>query len=363
MSKSNVADDEGFKFFFGDNKVGDSAAAPKSPSIGSKGDPKISASLSGVAPKTPSASSSSSLLQRKLPPKAPSWWTGYRENVINPGKYEDLEKEATNICMSKETFDGFLLEWRRPISMDLKKGKMFELSHSLTMGGSSPASYTFIADVTNARHKLHSRFNLTHSRVSGFYLASLGYGLTLRLVGQSSMKSIVFGSELRRKGDDYTASIEYLTNGKIECKYRQSISQSLSAGLNLIHEPMMGTILAGGFRYENKDKNYIFSGTAMSLGMATLSFTQLFPNRPNCAWATQLRFERDSPNSPPKASVAVGWSYDLMTTNLRGKIDTSGRLTCFLQEKMFPNLAFILCGDLDYSKDIYKVGIGATFHM
>jgi len=302
------------------------------------------------------------MIKKQLYAINPHWWNGYSVDIKNPGKFEDIDKESANILMPKDVFDGALVEYRRHIFLDPKQVRSFLLCHSFNLGGSIPSAYTLIANGTlGVRHKLQARLNVTQRKVSGSYVYNhLRSGLSCRLVGQSSKKLAVFGGELRRKGQDYTASAELLSNGKFEMQYLQRISRRMCGGVNLTYEPMGGTAVTGSARYE--DVNCVVVGTIADMGMMQISYTQKLKRGSDSFWTACLAISKQQ-QSKLQSTFLVGWNYDLITGSVKARIDTNGRISMLVQEKLFPNLSLLLSGDLDYKKNVYKFGIGATFNM
>lgn len=139
------------------------------------------------------------------------------------------------------------------------------------------------------------------------------------------------------------------------------ITDRLSSGVKIIHEPMAGTELSAVGRYNAGD--WVATAGLNSFGNFNVSYTHFLKNRRTCALSTQLTIGRASPDEPVRSVVALGARYDLLSMMYTARIDTAGRCLLAVHEKILPHMSVMLCVDADYSKDIYKVGIGGVLTL
>jgi hypothetical protein len=71
-----------------------------------------------------------------------------------------------------------------------------------------------------------------------------------------------------------------------------------------------------------------------------------------------------NPNTASWETLAsVGYEYRLLTGSVKGHLDTSGRVSGFLEEHLSQNMKINFCAELDHSKREYHFGIGATMNI
>ena len=61
-----------------------------------------------------------------------------------------------------------------------------------------------------------------------------------------------------------------------------------------------------------------------------------------------------------EAQAALGYDYMLNTGRVRGKIDSSGIMSMFLEERFTQGLNLVLSAVVDHSKNNHKFGVGLT---
>lgn len=59
---------------------------------------------------------------------------------------------------------------------------------------------------------------------------------------------------------------------------------------------------------------------------------------------------------------ALGCQYGLATSLFKGRIDSTGKVSGFVEEMMSANSKFILSGELDHIKKQYRFGVGFALY-
>lgn len=59
-----------------------------------------------------------------------------------------------------------------------------------------------------------------------------------------------------------------------------------------------------------------------------------------------------------EATTSLGYDLIFSRAHVRGKIDSNGVLGAYLEEKMTPEVQFILSGEIDHWKKDYRFGFG-----
>ena len=61
-----------------------------------------------------------------------------------------------------------------------------------------------------------------------------------------------------------------------------------------------------------------------------------------------------------EATASVGYDYILRQCRLRGRVDSNGTVSAFLEERLNVGVNFLLSAEVDHSKKDYKFGFGMT---
>lgn len=59
-----------------------------------------------------------------------------------------------------------------------------------------------------------------------------------------------------------------------------------------------------------------------------------------------------------EGTTSIGYDYVFQRAHVRGKIDSNGVLSAFLEERMNPAVTFLLSGEVNHVKKDYKFGFG-----
>nr|KJB31897.1 hypothetical protein B456_005G213300 [Gossypium raimondii] len=105
-------------------------------------------------------------------------------------------------------------------------------------------------------------------------------------------------------------------------------------------------------RYET-DK-MVATGQVANTGIVALSYVQKVSDK--VSLATDLMYNYMSRD----VTASVGYDYILRQCRLRGKIDSNGCTTSYLEERLNMGLNFILSAEIDHRKKDYKFGFGLT---
>ncbi|KHG00734.1 Mitochondrial import receptor subunit TOM40 -like protein [Gossypium arboreum] len=155
------------------------------------------------------------------------------------------------------------------------------------------------------------------------------------------------------KGKDYRSQFQIGNGALFGASYFQSVSPHLSLGGEVFwagQHRKSGIGYAG--RYET-DK-MVATGQVASTGMVALSYVQKVSEK--VSLASDFMYNYMSKD----ATASVGYDYILRQCRLRGKIDSNGCTTAFLEERLNMGLNFILSAEIDHKKKDYKFGFGLT---
>jgi len=173
---------------------------------------------------------------------------------------------------------------------------------------------------------------------------------TLQLGGSSAPSALIGEAEYR--GRDFIAEAKVGTT-VIGASYFQRVWKGLSAGAELAYTHMQGiSVLRTAVRYEGKSTISLVQ--LDTSGQLNFSFLQKIND--NASLATELVFIASAKGF--ESIAAAGYDYRLRTSNVRGMVDSHGRITAILEEKLNPAMSFLLTGEVDYLRSQARFGIG-----
>ncbi|KAI8892533.1 eukaryotic porin-domain-containing protein [Globomyces pollinis-pini] len=101
-----------------------------------------------------------------------------------------------------------------------------------------------------------------------------------------------------------------------------------------------------------------------SSGMAHLSYWRRLNQRLEVGSELQMLLTPQSKGARREAVATVGFKFDTVFATIRSAVETTGRVTTVLEEKISPGISFQLNGEIDYAKgSAGRVGFGFTFEQ
>ncbi|XP_065868693.1 mitochondrial import receptor subunit TOM40-1 [Euphorbia lathyris] len=276
-----------------------------------------------------------------------------------PIPYEELHREAL-MSLKPEVFEGMRFDFTKGLN------QKFSLSHSVFMGPMElpsqsaetikipTAHYEFGANFVDPKLMLIGRV-LTDGRLNARVKCDLTDDLSLKanaqLTHEPHMSHAMFNFDY--KGTDYRAQIQLGNGALFGASYIQSVTPNMSLGGEVFWAGQhRKSGLGYAARYET-DK-MVATGQVASTGMVLLSYVQKISEK--VSLATDLMYNYLSRD----VTASVGYDYILRQARLRGKIDSNGTATAFLEERLNMGLNFVLSAELDHQKKDYKFGFGLT---
>ncbi|KAK4756834.1 hypothetical protein SAY87_006961 [Trapa incisa] len=306
-------------------------------------------------------------------------------NLPCPIPYEEIHREAL-MSLKPDVFEGFRFEFNKGLS------PQFALTHSVSMGvteipSQSPetikiptAQYEFGANFMDPKLMLLGRVltdGRLNARVKWDFTDNFSLKANALLVNEPHMSHGMFNFDY--KGTDYRAQFQMGNGALFGANYIQSVSPHLSLGGEVF---WAGQHRKSGIGYAaryNTDK-MVATGQVASTGMVALGYVHKVSEKVkkfdfvHClVWDLYDEFLR--PFFKLQVSLAsdfmynymsrdvtasAGYDYILRQARLRGKIDSNGCVSAFLEERLNMGLNFILSAELDHSKKDYKFGFGLT---
>lgn len=288
------------------------------------------------------------------------------------GKYEDLNKESKNIVEGRENFDGFHLEFSRMLSRN------FELAHFISFGSQTePASYQMAPRYFSQGFLLDGKLSPGPLFFNGDVQGRIHIPLsrnpkrrtTLRLTGvvpKPSNKPVnsQLSVELDVRGSDYTGQFRWHNSGIWDAAYSQSVHKNCALGVMGYFDERQGTSLVTGslrYHWEESNARRIVTGSVGD-GHFSASYTQVSPDQRK-TWTTEAQFVRPQGHPSWEAAWTGGFEYMLTHARVKARVDSNLCASCLLEETVLQPISLMICGDMNYKKDVYKVGFGFSFRF
>ncbi|KAL7152104.1 hypothetical protein ABFS83_04G075700 [Erythranthe nasuta] len=280
-------------------------------------------------------------------------------NLPCPIPYEEISREAL-MSLKPELFEGMRFDFMKGLN------QKFSLSHSVMMGPTEiPAQSTEIIKIPTAHYEFGANFMdpkfmlfgrvMTDGKVTARLKCDLTDNLTLKgtaqLTSEPHMSHGMFNFDY--KGSDYRTQFQLGNGGLLGANYIQSVTPNLSLGGEIFWAGQHRKSGIGCAARYNTDK-MVASGQVASHGIVALSYVQKVSDKVSLASDFMYNYmSRD-------ATASFGYDYILRQARLRGKIDSNGVASAFLEERFNMGLNFILSAELDHKRKDYKFGFGLT---
>lgn len=301
--------------------------------------------------------------------------------LSNPGKFEDLHKKAQNVFVTHQFFDGLKVDFAKSLSQN------FQINHAFQLGSQvGPSTYSFGSVFVNDKILLHGMMDSDYN-LTGRFNYQLAQNLFLRTQLQLSQQQNMLHLESEYLGPDYTLNVKSLNpsiedgSGIYVASYLQSLTERLAVGMECVHQRNYGFeetsfSLVGKYTLprfhldltelgpndlvpEQPTQDPVFTFTLQSYGALHFSYVQPISNKVELAseWHAML-------NARARDSVlAIGAKYDFKQSTFKTMLDSQGKITSVLEQKLAPGISFLLSGELDHLKGASKFGYGLQFEM
>ncbi|KAG9299644.1 hypothetical protein G9A89_020815 [Geosiphon pyriformis] len=281
-----------------------------------------------------------------------------RLNLPNPGTYESLHREVKTTFLTNHLFDGGRGDLTKVLSPN------FQVSHNFSLGSTiTPPSYSFGAAYVGTKAFLHGTID-----TDGHLTARTNYAWNAKNVSkiQAQLSSTPGHSLLQLEqdyqGPDFSINFKTLNPSPVESSgififsYLQSITKKLALGTELVYqrpsqevEETNKSLVA---KYSSSD--YIATLQWNSVGTLIASYYQKINEKVD--FGTELQII--AAQGRREAMCTFGGKFDFRAATFRGQVDTSGRVSVVLEEKIAPGFSFIITGDIEHSKSTSRFGVG-----
>ncbi|KAH8106851.1 eukaryotic porin-domain-containing protein [Cristinia sonorae] len=293
-----------------------------------------------------------------------SKFQGWRASLglSNPGTAENLQKEVKATLLQNMFFDGA----RADLSKSLSMNPVFQVTHSFALGSqTAPPSYNFGAVFANNNIFLQGSMDDGGNLSMRF---NQGWGGNHVTKVQSQISSQPGHSMIQiehdYQGADYSMNVKTLNPSVLDGagiyigSYLQSITKNLALGVEsyLQRADPSSSELNTQFmaKYTSTDKNWIATAQLQPAGILSATYWQKLSEKVDVAADLQVLALPDRRD----AVATLGAKYDLRFSTFRAQLDSSGKVSAFLEQRFAPTFAFLVTGEIDHFKNAAKVGVG-----
>lgn len=282
-------------------------------------------------------------------------------NLPCPVAYQEIHRE-TMMALRPELFDGFRLDYVKKIT------PKFALFHNISMEQNEipsqipgamlkiPTSqYAFGASYQSERFGLMfgrmTSDGALHARIVSQIFSKVTLSANAQITNQPDLSNCV--ANVDYKGEEFRAQVQLGSDGSLGANYIQSITRNLSMGGEVSYDAEYGKSVVGfGLRYEDEEKKSLAAGQVSSNGMVFLSYRQKLSEKLVIASDLVYNFlSRD-------VVASVGYCFTGQQHGVRGKIDSNGKVSGFLEERLTEGLKFVLSAEIDHPRKDHKFGFG-----
>lgn len=274
-----------------------------------------------------------------------------------PIRYEDIQREVM-MALKPDVFEGLRFEVTRPLNQN------FFLTHSLFMGNMEVSTggkqvikcpmgtYEFGANVLQEKFLMLGRI-ATDGRLSGRVKYDindwLGVKFHCQLGNDPSQSQVMVDADM--KGSDWNAQLKLGSPQFYGLNYLQSVTPHLAVGGEFFW--LQSSMKSGvGVALRHADDKNIFTTQVATTGILSMQYAYKVNEKVTLAsdllwhWATR------------EATATLGYDCILRQCRLRGKVDTNGLISTYLEERFSPGINFVLSAEIDHWHKNYKFGFG-----
>jgi hypothetical protein len=227
------------------------------------------------------------------------------------------------------------------------------------------------------------------SRFASLFRSQVGDQMKLLMVEpEYKGQSFVFGGSLRRQQQVMQSgmggAVQNINIWQYSMGWNQSFDfcKALTAGASV--QGCMGlpggqtqSAMEAGFRYHHQvpkvqqaetggNDFVICGGVSSDLTLSTSYAQKVAESDKSKIWlATDLRIkpslqdmELFKSGQGSVASASVGYQIDLRQSSLKGFLDSTGKVSSTVEEKLNPAISLLVSAELDHAKEDYKFGFG-----
>jgi len=275
-----------------------------------------------------------------------------------PVKYEELQREAM-MSLKPECFEGCRFDFTKPLN------QKFSLQHSLFMGSVEvpaqgeqvlkipAATYEFGANLFDNNTLMIGR--VCEGRLSARVNLPVGDALLVK-IRADIMENRAHSQgmlDVDYKGLDWQGQLKVGNQQFFGANYLQSVTPTLALGGEAFWLGAQRKSGAG-FAFRNQGSKGVSTGQVATTGLLSLSYVHRVSDK--VGLATDFLWNWNS----KEVTATVGYDYMLRQCRLRGKIDSNGLISAYLEEQLNVGIRLLVSAEVDHAKKDYRFGFGMT---
>lgn len=300
--------------------------------------------------------------------------------LINPGTIENLNKEVSrDVFLNQYFFTGLRADLNKAFSM----APAFQTSHTLSVGSNVLPAYAFSAVYATDDYFVQGNID---NDLSFSGRANYGWDkhniskMTLQLAnGQPAMVQL----EQDYQASDFSINLKTLNpsflyggfSGVAVGSLFQSLTSKFAVGLEAMYSKQAGPVppesaVSYVARYNNG--NWIASAQLQAQGALIASFWRKVTDKVEAGLETQVSAAikpiTDNLMGTPigyehvvEGQTTIGAKYEYRSAVFRGQLDSTGKVSAFMEKRVLPTVSLLFSGEIDHLKNSSRLGLGLQF--
>ncbi|KAF9434070.1 translocase of outer mitochondrial membrane [Entomortierella beljakovae] len=284
-------------------------------------------------------------------------------NLPHPGSFEGVNREVKNTFLTNHVFDGARCDITKVLTPN------FQVTHSFAMGSSTgPSTYNFGTAFIGQQSFLSGNLD-----TDGNVQARTNYAWSNTNVSkcQAQFSTTPGHSMLQLEqdynGQDFNVNLKGVNPSPLDGtgifigSYLQSVTQNVSVGLEAVHQrptpEQKETIWSYVAKYTGSD--YIATAQYQGFGALQAAYYLKYSEKVDLGTEIQLV----TAGGRREAVATVGGKFEFRRSTFRGQIDTTGKVSAVLEEKIVPGFSFLISGEMDHGKGQSRFGLGMMWEV
>jgi len=296
-----------------------------------------------------------------------------------PGKYDEISFDSKPY-LSVNVVDGFQFAYQTAWdNSNEKENRVFQVAHLITMPSKEePAVYSFVATYVDQYMDMNGRVT-TEGQVTGKletkeislknwpYVNRLATGtLQFGAEGQGAEQQGMVQASVGYSGTDCSCTLKHIfPMGILQFDYLQTLSNRFFAGFqaSFRESQYIGTSFAAKYKSDRSSTTFILNPLHMTVECLHLRNMYSSP-------MFDLKIGSDFTIQPSQStqSVQSTWGIAYALTKgpfvkqipnpvVKGRIESSGKVSCSMEDMIASILKLTLSGELDHVEKKYKFGV------
>ncbi|CAI5760136.1 unnamed protein product [Candida verbasci] len=297
--------------------------------------------------------------------------------LTNPGTIENLNKEVSrDVFLNQYFFTGLRADLNKAFSMM----PAFQTSHTLSMGSTILPAYAFSSLFATedffVQGNVDNELNFSGRINYGWDKFNISK-ITLQLAhSQPSMIQL----EQDYQASDFSINLKTLNpnflydgfSGVAVASLLQSLTPKLAVGLEAMYskQPIAPPDTAVSYVARYNAGNWIASAQLQAQGALIASFWRKVSDKVEAGLETQIGATMKQVADPLmgigfepviEGQTTIGAKYEYRTAVFRGQLDSTGKVSAFLEKRVLPTVSILFSGEIDQFKNSSRIGLGLQF--